>query len=116
MVIAVCILAYKGSLYIVYTHITRYFRRILANEYFRVISKITESNKGLLFKDIIGYNEVKRLLRMALDSNEQSDILLSGPPASAKTMFLESLRNLKSPYFVLYFCTNLSHIMLHTTC
>jgi Holliday junction DNA helicase RuvB len=37
---------------------------------------------------------------MALDSDEQSHILLSGPPASAKTMFLESLSKLKSSYFV----------------
>jgi hypothetical protein len=37
---------------------------------------------------------------MALDSDEQSHILHSGPPASAKTMFLESLSKLKSSYFV----------------
>jgi Holliday junction DNA helicase RuvB len=37
---------------------------------------------------------------MALESDEQVSILLSGPPASAKTMFLESLRKLKSSYFV----------------
>jgi Holliday junction DNA helicase RuvB len=64
------------------------------------ISKITESKTGPLFKDIIGYNDVKRLVSMALNSDEQSHILLSGPPASAKTMFLESLRKLKGSYFV----------------
>ena len=37
---------------------------------------------------------------MALDSDEQSHILLSGPPASAKTMFLESLSKLKSSYLI----------------
>jgi Holliday junction DNA helicase RuvB len=37
---------------------------------------------------------------MALNSDEKVSILLSGPPASAKTMFLESLRKLKSSYFV----------------
>jgi holliday junction DNA helicase RuvB len=37
---------------------------------------------------------------MALDSDEQVSILLSGPPASAKTMFLESLSKLKCSYFV----------------
>ncbi len=37
---------------------------------------------------------------MGLDSDEQSHILLSGPPASAKTMFLESLSKLRSSYFV----------------
>jgi Holliday junction DNA helicase RuvB len=66
----------------------------------KLFSKITESNTRPLFKDIIGYNDVKRLLRMALDSYGQSHILLSGPPASAKTMFLESLSKLKSAYFV----------------
>jgi Holliday junction DNA helicase RuvB len=66
----------------------------------KLFSKITESKTGPVFKDIIGYNDVKRLVRMALDSDEQVSILLSGPPASAKTMFLESLSKLKSSYFV----------------
>ena len=66
----------------------------------KLFSKITESKTGPLFNDIIGYNDVKRLFRMALDSDEQSHILLSGPPASAKTVFLESLTKLKSSYFV----------------
>src|SRR2546422_3138306 len=66
----------------------------------KLFSKVTESKASPLFNDIIGYNDVKRLFRMALDSDEQSHILLSGPPASAKTMFLESLSKLKSSYFV----------------
>jgi holliday junction DNA helicase RuvB len=66
----------------------------------KLFSKIAESRTSPLFNDIIGYNDVKRLLRMALDSDEQSHILLSGPPASAKTMFLESLSKLKCSYFV----------------
>ena len=38
---------------------------------------------------------------MALRSHEPSQILLSGPPASAKTMFLLSLRqHLKDSYFI----------------
>lgn len=48
-----------------------------------------------LFDDIMGYNNVKRLCSMALKSDEQVSILLSDPPASAKAMFLESLRKLK---------------------
>jgi Holliday junction DNA helicase RuvB len=66
----------------------------------KLFSKITETKTSPLFKGIIGYDNVKRLVRMALDSDEQSHILLSGPPASAKTMFLESLSKLKSSYFV----------------
>jgi Holliday junction DNA helicase RuvB len=66
----------------------------------KLFSKVTESKASALFNDIIGYDDVKRLFRMALDSDEQSHILLSGPPASAKTMFLESLIKLQSSYFV----------------
>jgi Holliday junction DNA helicase RuvB len=66
----------------------------------KLFSKITENNTSPLFNDIIGYNEVNRLFRMGLNPDEQSHILLSGPPASAKTMFLESLSKLKSSYFV----------------
>ena len=66
----------------------------------KLFSKVTESKASTLFNYIIGYNDVKRLVMLALDSDEQSHILLSGPPASAKTMFLESLSKLKSSYFV----------------
>jgi predicted ATPase with chaperone activity len=61
----------------------------------KLFSKITENKLSPLFNDIIGYNDVKRLFRMALDSGEQVSILLSGPPALAKTMFLEYLKKLK---------------------
>src|SRR6266496_4015836 len=66
----------------------------------KLFSKKREYKIEELFDDIIEYNEVKRLFSMALESNKQVSILLSGPPASAKTMFLESLRKLKSSYFV----------------
>ena len=66
----------------------------------KLISKVTESKTSALFNQIIGYNDVKRLSRMTLDSGEQVSILLSGPPALAKTMFLESMSKLKSSYFV----------------
>ena len=42
----------------------------------KLFSKITESKTGAFFNDIISYNDVKRLVRMALDSDEQSPILL----------------------------------------
>jgi replication-associated recombination protein RarA len=57
-------------------------------------------NDRLLFDEIIGCEEIKRLFRMALDSAEPVHILLSGPPASAKTLFLQSLMTLKDSYFV----------------
>lgn len=52
------------------------------------------------FQDIVGHVDVKKLFRMSLDSKEPVSILLSGPPASAKTMFLESLMKLDRSYFI----------------
>lgn len=52
------------------------------------------------FEDIVGYEHIKRLFRIALDSKSRTHILLTGP-ASAKTMFLTSLLQfLKDAYFV----------------
>ena len=52
------------------------------------------------FDEIIGCEDIKRLFRMALDSAQPVHVLLSGPPASAKTLFLQSLMTLKDSYFV----------------
>jgi holliday junction DNA helicase RuvB len=54
-----------------------------------------------LFENVVGHNNIKRLFGMALQSEEPVHIVLSGPPASAKTMFLQSLMtNLSNSYFV----------------
>jgi Holliday junction DNA helicase RuvB len=57
--------------------------------------------KPRFFIDIIGHEHIKRLFGLALRSQGPNHILLSGPPASAKTMFLLSLRqHLKNSYFI----------------
>jgi holliday junction DNA helicase RuvB len=53
-----------------------------------------------LFENIYGYDNVKRLFRMALQSTQNTSILLSGPPTSAKTLFLQSLMKLNGSYFI----------------
>jgi holliday junction DNA helicase RuvB len=53
-----------------------------------------------LFKNIYGCDDVKRLFILALEANHNSSILLTGPPASAKTLFLQSLMKLKSSHFI----------------
>jgi predicted ATPase with chaperone activity len=62
----------------------------------RLFSKILKTDHDSLFGDIIGYDHIKRLFRMALDSGSVVHILLVGPTASAKTMFLSSLIHLKN--------------------
>ena len=59
------------------------------------------SREDRFFDEIIGYEHIKRLFGLALTSHEPIHVLLSGPPASAKTMFLMSFRqHLKNSYFV----------------
>jgi Holliday junction DNA helicase RuvB len=53
-----------------------------------------------LFENIYGYDDVKRLFRLALESSHNCSILLTGPPASAKTLFLQSLMKLKGSHFI----------------
>jgi replication-associated recombination protein RarA len=51
------------------------------------------------FEEIIGYYDIKRLFGMAISADEPVHILLVGPPASAKTVFMKSLMKLPSSYF-----------------
>jgi len=67
----------------------------------RLVGLLKKSQENWPFQDIVGYEDIKRLFRMALDSESRTHVLLVGPPASAKTMFLTSLLQfLKKAYFV----------------
>ena len=61
-----------------------------------MLSRITKHEP---FEEIIGYDHMKRLFRIAIESEPAVSILLIGPQASAKTMFLTSLMQLKNSYF-----------------
>ncbi|PWU79482.1 MAG: hypothetical protein DLM72_17100 [Candidatus Nitrosopolaris wilkensis] len=68
---------------------------------FQKLIAILTKSEDRLFDDIVGYDHIKKLFRMVLQSDSTTHILLTGPPASAKTMFLTSLlQHLKRPYFV----------------
>ena len=54
-----------------------------------------------LFDNIIGYNDVKRLFNLSFSSEKPVHILLVGPPASAKTLFMLSCMKLERSYFTL---------------
>lgn len=53
-----------------------------------------------LFDPIVGYDDVKELFRMALGASKPVHILLEGPPASAKTLFLMETGRLPASHFV----------------
>ena len=59
-----------------------------------------DSNKLEIFDDIVGYEDIKKLFLMSINSEEPIHIALAGPPASAKTIFMKCLMALPSSYFV----------------
>ena len=44
------------------------------------------------FNDIIGHDDLKKLLAKCLNMENSCNILLSGPPASSKTVFMMSIQ------------------------
>jgi Holliday junction DNA helicase RuvB len=67
----------------------------------RLVGLIRKSHENGPFEDVVGYDHVKRLFRMALESESRVHVLLVGPPSSAKTMFLRSMLHfLKNAYFI----------------
>src|ERR671923_51586 len=56
-------------------------------------------NKQGLFDDIIGYEDVKDLFERAIKAERPVHLLLCGPPASAKSLFMRSLTKLERSYY-----------------
>jgi len=54
-----------------------------------------------LFESVVGYDDVKRLFKMSLASDRPVHILLVGPPASAKTLFMLECMKLERSFFTL---------------
>ena len=53
------------------------------------------------FGDIYGFEDIKELFMRAISSEKQTHILLCGPPACAKSLFLQELAKLNDSYFTL---------------
>jgi Holliday junction DNA helicase RuvB len=63
--------------------------------------RATLTKSEQLFDSIIGYNDVKRLFNLSFSSEKPVHMLLVGPPASAKTLFMLSCMKLERSYFTL---------------
>jgi len=64
--------------------------------------KVTEELPTDIFTPIVGHDNIKTLVRYAIDSDKPTHVLFTGPPASAKTMFLMELhRCLPDSYYCL---------------
>jgi Holliday junction DNA helicase RuvB len=60
---------------------------------------IIRNTKHSLFDDIIGFEDVKGLFEMAIKAERPVHLLLCGPPASAKSLFMRSLTKLERSYY-----------------
>ena len=64
-------------------------------------SKTSSPKSGELFSTIVGYNDIKKIFAMSITSQKPVHILLVGPPASAKTLFMLECMKLERSYFTL---------------
>lgn len=64
-------------------------------------SEKTANKQEAMFDSIVGYDDVKRLFGMSLSSEMPVHILLVGPPASAKTLFMLECIKLERSFFTL---------------
>jgi Holliday junction DNA helicase RuvB len=65
------------------------------------VEKLTALKSEPLFDSIVGYSDVKRLFQLSLSSEKPVHLLLVGPPASAKTLFMMECMKLERSYFTL---------------
>jgi len=56
-------------------------------------------HKELEFSKIVGYEDVKDVVNRALDTEDNINLLLDGPPASAKSLFLREIQENKKALF-----------------
>jgi holliday junction DNA helicase RuvB len=71
----------------------------------RLLGKQRDNPEEAIFQDIEGYNDIKKLVMRCIVSSEPIHVILDGPPASGKTIFLSSMeKELDNAYFV--DCTN----------
>jgi len=54
-----------------------------------------------LFDVIVGYEDVKKLFKMSIEAEKPTHILLVGPPASSKTVFLLEINRLPNAFYLL---------------
>jgi replication-associated recombination protein RarA len=70
-----------------------------------LLGKQRDNPEEAVFQDIEGYNDIKKLMMRCIVSSEPTHVILDGPPASGKTVFLLSMqKGLDNAYFV--DCTN----------
>jgi Holliday junction DNA helicase RuvB len=72
-----------------------------SNTHTPTVYELTDRLEEFLFESVVGYSDIKKLLMRSILSKEQIHILLTGPPATSKTVFLLELsKELSDSYFI----------------
>ena len=72
-----------------------------SNTHVPTVYELANRLEEFLFESITGYSDIKKLLMRSILSKEQIHILLTGPPATSKTVFmLEMSKELIDAYFI----------------
>jgi replication-associated recombination protein RarA len=67
----------------------------------KFFGKTQVAQQDRFFSEIEGYGDIKELLSKMIVSKESANIILDGPPASGKTIFLLAIKqNMKNTFFI----------------
>jgi Holliday junction DNA helicase RuvB len=93
--VAVLYKSRSSTHYGVYEETLRAIEDVLSRGYIEELSEPPLPEPSIeMFKDIVGLDDVKRLIVDVLKSDKPVHLLIVGPPASAKTMMLEAISRL----------------------
>jgi Holliday junction DNA helicase RuvB len=70
-----------------------------SHQKFELDQNFVSNKTNNLFYDIIGYDDIKELFDMSINAQKPVHILLCGPPASAKSIFMTCLTKLERSYY-----------------
>jgi Holliday junction DNA helicase RuvB len=62
---------------------------------------IFRNTKHSMFDDIVGFDDIKDLFKMAIQAERPVHLLLCGPPSSGKSLFMSSLTRLERSYYAI---------------
>jgi len=60
-----------------------------------ILGKFSLFTRTYRFSNIEGYEDIKNIIERALETDENYNLLLVGPPASSKTLFLMGILNIR---------------------
>jgi DNA replicative helicase MCM subunit Mcm2 (Cdc46/Mcm family) len=77
--------------------LNKVFQKISVQENSPVKYGVRQVNR--LFDPVIGFDDIKEILQLSINADKPVHILLVGPPASAKSLFMSCLTKLERSYY-----------------